>query len=89
MTIDSGAMIPDEPRPVSPERIGRVQGWTCHHFSISDSEANIPRLLRKTANAIEELGTVEILDVTCCLEVEGPQFEATTTVYLAFPEDEQ
>jgi len=79
----------NEPRrAVSPDRISRVRRSNSHHFSITDSEANAPRLLRKVADAIEELGEIELLDVTFCVETEGSQFEATMTVYLGFPDEE-
>ena len=73
-------------QPVS-EKIERAKGWTCRHFAISDAEADVPRLLRKVASAIEELGEIEILDVTFCLEVEGSSFEATMAVYFSFLDD--
>lgn len=71
----------------SQECISQVKEWTCHHFSITDSEANAPRLLRKVADAIEGLGEIELLDVVFCIETEGSQFEATMTVYLGFPDE--
>ena len=81
-------MTNEHKRPVSSARIAQVRGWTCQQFAISDAEANVPRLLRKVADAIEELGEIEILDVTFCLEVEGPGVEAKMAVYLSFPEPE-
>jgi hypothetical protein len=59
--------------------------WTAHHFSISDHEANVARLLRNVADALDELGTVEVLDVTFCQEVEGSAPEARMTVYFTYP----
>ncbi|MGH2627455.1 MAG: hypothetical protein ACRDHY_12480 [Anaerolineales bacterium] len=80
----------ETPRPVSPAAIERARGWTCQQFAVSDSEADVPRLLRKVADTIEELGEIDILDVTFCLEVEGPETEAKMAVYFSFPEtDEQ
>lgn len=82
-------MVSDERRrPVSEERIDRMRGWTCQQFAINDAEANVPRLLRKVADAIEDLGDIDILDMTFCMEVEGPGFEAKMAVYFAFPESE-
>lgn len=43
-------------RPISQEQIEQVRGWTCQQFTISDAGANVPCLLRKVADAIEELG---------------------------------
>jgi len=74
-------------RQASPEEIALVKGWTCQQFAMSDAEADVPRLLRKVAGAIEDLGDIDILDVTFCLEVEGPHFEAKMAVYFSFPDD--
>ncbi|MEA3075882.1 MAG: hypothetical protein QOF60_790 [Actinomycetota bacterium] len=77
-------------RPISRDAIERARGWTCQQFAVSDSEADVPRLLRKVADAIEELGDIDILDVTFCLEVEGPETEAKMAVYFSFSDvDEQ
>ncbi len=73
-------------RPVLPEAIERARGWTCHQFAVSDLEADVPRLLRRVADAIEELGEIDILDVTFCLELEGPEIEAKMAIYFSFPE---
>ncbi len=84
-------MTNEHQRPVSPESIAQVRGWTCCHFTICDSEADVPRLMRKVADELDELGDIRILDVTFCLQTEGPgpTFEAEMSVYLAFPEDEE
>lgn len=88
MTADE-AVTGSEGRPVSQDRIARVKNWTCNQFAISDANADVPRLLRKVADAVEELGEIEILDVTFCLEVEGPNFEAKMAVYFSFPDSEE
>jgi hypothetical protein len=68
--------------------VDRVRGWTAHHFSISDADADIPRLLRKIADAIDELGDVEVFDVAVSQQVEGPTFTSKATVYFSY-RDEQ
>jgi hypothetical protein len=64
----------------------RVRDWTANHFTISDTGPDVTRLLRKVADALQELGQVEVLDITFCQEVEGSEPEAKMTIYLAFPE---
>ncbi len=81
-------MTEPERRPISEERRARVKNWTCQQFAISDADADVPRLLRKVAAAVEELGGIEILDITFCLEVESATFEAKMAVYFSFPEDQ-
>jgi len=65
-----------------------VSNWTCHHFSLSDTEENTPRLLRKLAAAIEDLGDIQLLNIAFSLQTEGPQFEVHATVYFDYHEDE-
>lgn len=77
-----------ERRAVSPEAIERARRWTCQQFAVSDPDADVPRLLRNVADAIEELGEIDILDVTFCLEVEAPETEAKMAVYFSFPDRE-
>lgn len=79
----------DPRKPVSPEAIERARSWTCQQFAVSDADADVPRLLRKVADAIEELGAIDILDVTFCLEVEGRETEAKMAVYFSFPEKDE
>ncbi len=71
---------------MSDDRVGRswteqVDSWRSNHFAISDFEANVSRLLRKVADAIDELGPIDVMDVTFCREVEGPEFSMRMTVY--------
>lgn len=61
--------------------IEQVDSWRSNHFAISDFEANISRLLRTVADAIDELGSIDVMDITFCREVEGPEFSARMTVY--------
>lgn len=59
-----------------------------HHFSVTNAEGNVARLLRKIVETIEQLGEVEVHDVTFCAEVVDGTFPVTMTVYLSFPEDD-
>lgn len=65
----------------------RARGWTANHFSLSDVEANVPRLLRSVADKIEELEHVEILDVVLSEQMEGPRPEWKATVYFSFSDE--
>ena len=64
----------------------QVRNWTVNHFTISDEEANTPRLLRKIADAIEELGNVEIMGVTWARDLEGPAEQTKMSVFFKFTE---
>ena len=66
--------------------MAQVQKWKANHFTISDAEANVPRLLRRVAASIEELGPIEVLDLTFSNQVEGRAFESKITVYFSFPD---
>lgn len=81
---------------MSPDESGRQSGesrewtaqavnWTANHFTISDTEANVPRLLRKVADSIDQLGDIEILDLCFSNQVEGKFLQSKLTVYFAFP----
>jgi hypothetical protein len=76
--------MPDEGRRL-PGGIG--SDWSCRVFSIADTDNNAPRLLRKVAEVLEELGDAEILDITYCVQTEGPSFESVATVYFFLAED--
>jgi hypothetical protein len=66
--------------------MAQVKNWKANHFTISDAEANVPRLLRRVAASIEELGPIEVLDLTFSNQVEGRAFESKVTVYFSFPD---
>jgi hypothetical protein len=72
--------------PEEPHWTTKVAEWQANHFTISDPEANAPRLLRKVARAIEELGAVDVLDIVFCDELEGRSLECKMTVYFVFGE---
>ena len=80
--------MPIEPEPgLPPGWKDQVADWTCHHFSLSDNEKNAPRLLRKVADAIEDLGDIDLLNIGFSLQTEGPEFEVRATVYFDFTDD--
>jgi hypothetical protein len=59
----------------------KAKRWTCNNLAITDSEGDAPRLLRKVADAIEQLGNIEILDITYRPPTEPPLLELTVTLY--------
>lgn len=75
-------------------RLGGVttESWSIRHFSQANPEGpehgDVPRLLRLVADSIEELGEVEVQDVTFHTEIneDGPWH--SMTVYFHRPDDE-
>ncbi|MDA0179237.1 hypothetical protein OJ997_02925 [Solirubrobacter phytolaccae] len=59
--------------------------WTIHHFSQSNpvgpGQGFVPALLRRVADSIEELGDVDVQDITFSSEVTGEEDDLTMTVY--------
>ena len=53
--------------------VNELTGWTIEHFSLANpkgqGQGNVPLLLRRAADAIEELGTAEIQDLALHTEV--------------------
>lgn len=37
--------------------------WTCHHFTVKDTDDNVPDFLRLIASRLEELGKPKVLDI--------------------------
>lgn len=66
----------------------KVRGWKVNHFSISDEDNDVPRLLRQVADTMEQLGTIDVQDVTFCVQTEGGSLECEMTVYFDFHESE-
>jgi hypothetical protein len=64
----------------------QVRDWQVNYFTISDADANSPRLLRKVADAMEDLANIQILDITWCKELGGHREESEMTVYFRFPD---
>jgi hypothetical protein len=59
----------------------RVESWTSKQFSIAEPDADAVALLRKVADALEQLGNVEVLDITFSNQIEGPSVYSKMTVY--------
>jgi hypothetical protein len=61
------------------------QTWTARHFSQANPKGqgqdNVPSLLRRVADTIEELGEVEVLDVVMHTEVTDDGDWHSLTVY--------
>lgn len=58
----------------------RVKKWRVHHFSSWVREENASALLRKAADSIDELGQIDLQDITFCFQTEGKEFEREVTV---------
>jgi hypothetical protein len=65
----------------------RAHDWQANHFSVTDADNDTPSLLRKVATAINQLGNVEIHDITFCIGEGTEGNEATVTVYFSFSDD--
>jgi len=59
--------------------------WTINHFSQSNpsgaGQGNVPALLRRVADSIEELGDVQVADITFSSSVSHDEDDLTVTVY--------
>lgn len=64
----------------------RVRGWHMNHFSITDAD-NVPRLLRKMADRLQQLGEIEVFDITFRQEGDEPDSPYTMTAYISFHSD--
>jgi len=62
----------------------QARNWTCQNFSITEHSGDAASLLRKVADAVGQLGDIEILDVTYRRPAEPPALELTVTVYFYF-----
>jgi uncharacterized protein YlaN (UPF0358 family) len=65
----------------------QAQHWTCNHFSITDHRGDAAKLLRKAADAIEELGEIEMLNIVFQSPTEPSFKEITVSVYFSFPSE--
>jgi hypothetical protein len=65
----------------------QVKKWRTHVFSLADREENASALLRKAADAIDELGQIELLDITFSLQTRGQEFECQVTVYFVYQDE--
>ena len=61
------------------------ESWTIHHFSLSNPAgaggADVPALLRRVADALEEYGPMEVHDLTLGTEVTAEGVVHGITVY--------
>lgn len=59
--------------------------WTINHFSQSNpsgaGQGNVPALLRRVVDSIEELGDVQVADITFSSSVCDDEDDLTVTVY--------
>ncbi|MET4706117.1 hypothetical protein [Frigoribacterium sp. UYMn621] len=59
--------------------------WTINHFSQSNpsgaGQGDVPALLRRVADSIEELGDVQVADITFSSSVSDDEDDLTVTVY--------
>jgi hypothetical protein len=61
-----------------------AKNWTCNNLAITDHGGDAAKLLRKLADAIEELGDIEILNITYRPPTEPPLLEITVSLYFYF-----
>ena len=59
----------------------RVNNWKVNHFSITEPNADAAKLLRTVAAALDELGDIQVVDITFSNQVEGPTIESKMNVY--------
>jgi hypothetical protein len=59
--------------------------WTCQHFSQANPEGpgqdDLPALLRRVAESIEELGAINVMDLTVANEITADGDWWSATVY--------
>jgi hypothetical protein len=62
----------------------KARHWKCNNLSISDHRGDAAGLLRKIADAIDQLGDIQILGITYCRPTEPPALELTMSLYFYF-----
>ena len=62
----------------------KARDWKCNNFSITEQGGDRVALLRKVAATIEQLGDIEVLDITYRRPPDPPDMELTMTVYFYF-----
>ena len=59
--------------------------WTIYHFSLSNptgpEQGDVPRLLRRAADHLEELGDVQVGDITFSSEPTAGEDDLNLTIY--------
>jgi hypothetical protein len=62
-----------------------MESWTVRHFSTANpagpGQTDVPALLRRVADSIEQRGDIEVQDVVFRLELEDEGWCPTMTVY--------
>ena len=76
-------MDKDAPRALREE----ARNWKCQNLAITEHGGDAAALLRKAADAIEQLGDIEILDITYRRPTDPPALELTVSVYFYFRSD--
>jgi len=70
--------------------VNELTGWTVEHFSLANpkgqGQGDVPLLLRRAADAIEELGTAEIQDLV--LHTEATEFGDWPSITVYFHRDQ-
>ena len=65
--------------------VNELTGWTIEHFSLANpkgqGQGNVPLLLRRVADIIEEFGTAQIQDLVLHTEVNEFGGRPSITVY--------
>lgn len=64
----------------------QARRWTCNQFAITDHDGDTAGLLRKAASSIEQLGPIDILDITFSKDSGPSSNEVTVTVYFTLTE---
>jgi hypothetical protein len=62
----------------------KAENWTCNSLAITDHGGDAAGLLRKAADAIEQLGDIEILDITYRRPPAPPLVELMVSLYFYF-----
>ena len=61
-----------------------ARNWKCHNLAITEKHGDAAALLRRIADAIEQLGDIEILDITYRRPTDPPALELTVSLYFYF-----
>jgi hypothetical protein len=84
-----GSREPHAPGQVISDDDRMTSSWAIRHFSqanpVGTEQGDVPALLRRVADSIEELGSVEIQDLVLHQEItdDGPWFSVTVYFHQA------
>jgi hypothetical protein len=67
----------------------QAKKWTCNQFAITDHKGDTAKLLRKAADAIEQLGEIEVLNIVFRSPEDPSVKEITVSVYFYFPSEDE